>query len=116
MSTNRDLRGGSWLDDQLRARAACRAGYRPGYRNNFMGFRVACDVEPEPEREPSNVLRGGSWLGAQDLARAAARRHAPPDYRYDRVGFRVVCDSSNHLIWRHDAARQPQHPAPDPIE
>lgn len=37
----RVLRGGSWRNDQHGARCACRGRDGPGYRSNYIGFRVA---------------------------------------------------------------------------
>jgi formylglycine-generating enzyme required for sulfatase activity len=35
------LRGGSWFDPPVMLRAAHRAGFYPGYRSGWIGFRVA---------------------------------------------------------------------------
>lgn len=43
--SHRVLRGGSWDDDARFCRPACRNWHVPGYRANYIGFRVACDVE-----------------------------------------------------------------------
>jgi formylglycine-generating enzyme required for sulfatase activity len=42
----RVLRGGSWLYDQVNARAACRDDFRPGVRFGSVGFRVVLCVRP----------------------------------------------------------------------
>ena len=39
---SRVLRGESWFDDQVSARAAYRVYGTPGYRNSYVGFRVVC--------------------------------------------------------------------------
>jgi formylglycine-generating enzyme required for sulfatase activity len=38
----RGVRGGAWLYHQTGARAASRAFHAPGYRDNLIGFRLAC--------------------------------------------------------------------------
>jgi formylglycine-generating enzyme required for sulfatase activity len=41
-SVARVLRGGSWDNSPDRARAAVRYHYNPGYRYDYLGFRVLC--------------------------------------------------------------------------
>lgn len=43
---SRVLRGGSWLDSQLYARAVCRDGSHPSARDSAFGFRVLCVRPP----------------------------------------------------------------------
>jgi formylglycine-generating enzyme required for sulfatase activity len=43
----RVVRGGSWYSDRPDARCACRYHYVPGYRADYLGFRVLC-VSPIP--------------------------------------------------------------------
>ena len=38
----RVVRGGSWFNDRGDARAACRGGLDPYYRDNDVGFRLVC--------------------------------------------------------------------------
>jgi formylglycine-generating enzyme required for sulfatase activity len=40
-AADRVIRGGSWRDDPRNGWAASRIGYAPGYREDFLGFRVA---------------------------------------------------------------------------
>ncbi len=42
----RVLRGGSWADLLMYARAVYRLNVHPAFRNNFIGFRVVCSVCP----------------------------------------------------------------------
>jgi len=44
----RVLRGGSWFGDPLLCRAACRAGDVPGYRFDYIGFRVVVSASRTP--------------------------------------------------------------------
>jgi len=44
--TSRVLRGGSWLDLGRNCRSACRLNDLPGERNDLIGFRVVCAIEP----------------------------------------------------------------------
>jgi len=42
---DRVLRGGSWLDTPWYCRCAIRLGRTPGFRGDYLGFRVAADVQ-----------------------------------------------------------------------
>jgi formylglycine-generating enzyme required for sulfatase activity len=44
----RCLRGGDWLALAWQCRSAKRGSCRPDYRQITLGFRVACDLRPEP--------------------------------------------------------------------
>jgi formylglycine-generating enzyme required for sulfatase activity len=58
--STRVVRGGSWLDSARSLRSACRLGYVPGFRDDYLGFRLlssALGAEPSegamlPEAEP----------------------------------------------------------------
>jgi formylglycine-generating enzyme required for sulfatase activity len=39
--TSRVIRGGSWFNPERFLRSACRAGSAPGYRDDYLGFRIA---------------------------------------------------------------------------
>jgi formylglycine-generating enzyme required for sulfatase activity len=47
------IRGGSWNDDSRACRSACRYYNTPDYRNDFVGFRLACDLP--------RTLHGQNW-------------------------------------------------------
>ena len=61
---NRALRGGSWIFAARYCRASYRRGYEPGFRSDYVGFRVAlsarasaCAATPQdPASLPSSVL------------------------------------------------------------
>ena len=42
----RVLRGGSWSNHALNCRSAVRLRYGPGYRNDYLGFRLVCSAGP----------------------------------------------------------------------
>ncbi len=52
-SAARVIRGGSWTDDALHARAAYRDWYRPGLRSVFLGFRCASSASESGRPEGS---------------------------------------------------------------
>jgi formylglycine-generating enzyme required for sulfatase activity len=47
--TQRSFRGGSWIDSTPSVRAAQRNGTDPNTRMNWLGFRCARDVNPDPD-------------------------------------------------------------------
>ncbi len=55
LDSRRVLRGGSWANDQLDARAASRDNFSPGARGYGIGFRLA---SPAPTPGPSHPGRG----------------------------------------------------------
>jgi hypothetical protein len=48
------MRGGSWGSDPGPCRSACRVGDKPDVQDNFIGFRVVCEIE-----EPNKMTKSG---------------------------------------------------------
>jgi hypothetical protein len=48
------LRGGSWGSDPGPCRSACRVGEKPDVQDNFIGFRVVCEIE-----NPNKMTKSG---------------------------------------------------------
>jgi len=66
-SANRVLRGGSWFSYGRHSRSACRLRYVPGYRNVYIGFRLALGPGASPAREAAAAGRAaGAEPGGQD--------------------------------------------------
>ena len=47
--SNRFFRGGTWYSTGFSALASSRGGYRPGFRNNLVGFRLCRAVPFTPD-------------------------------------------------------------------
>lgn len=76
--SERVCRGGSWLSNAGRVRAAFRRAYAPGYRDGYLGFRLARGPAPSQESKPE--LRSGevSRGAGRDPAAAPTRDAAEP--------------------------------------
>ena len=84
MSSQRVLRGGSWLGLPVGAGSANRINYVSTDRDSDLGFRLV--------REPKSyrMLRGGSWGSFPDYSRSAYRVSNVSTFRGSNLGFRLV--------------------------
>lgn len=82
----KSFRGASWNDHVCYLRASFRGRYDTDLRNSFIGFRIACDVEP------TMALRGGSWATELMFTGNTVRISYWPDIRVGYAGFRVACE------------------------
>lgn len=55
--SKRVVRGGSWVNDQLKLRTAHRDGYELSYSENYDGFRVAMDISPVSSSAQPNKVK-----------------------------------------------------------
>jgi formylglycine-generating enzyme required for sulfatase activity len=91
MTTDRVLRGGSWILDVRHVRCARRYDYDQDNRNAIFGFRpVAKAIPPDSLR----VLRGGSWILYAQYVRCAYRRASEPGFRLTFSGLRPVAKAN----------------------
>jgi hypothetical protein len=56
------LRGGSWGSDPGPCRSACRVGDKPDVQDNFIGFRVVCEIE-----EPNKMTKSGDVTDLDEM-------------------------------------------------
>jgi formylglycine-generating enzyme required for sulfatase activity len=85
-SGGRVLRAGSWDSIARDCRAADRSGIDPGYRGNYIGFRVACRQSEREAREAA-VAFGGAL---HEAALAGAPVHAEPPSFVNGVGMKMI--------------------------
>ena len=57
--SSRVYRGGSWYNSASGCRSAFRCGIQPGYRGNYLGFRVATVPSASQASQGSGAERGG---------------------------------------------------------
>jgi len=84
MSSQRVLRGGSWVNYPDVTRSANRNNFVSSYRYSNIGFRLV--------REPKSyrMLRGGSWGSFPQHSRSAYRVGNVSTLRGSNLGFRLV--------------------------
>lgn len=94
-SHHRVDRGGAWLFGAGYCRSAARAGFVPGYRDFYLGFRLAKEFKMKQTKYIDMALRGGSWCSDTRYCRSAFRDWSDPGRRLNNGGFRLAKEIKN---------------------
>lgn len=95
------ISGGSWCNFASRLRAFDRDSYSSDYWGFNQGFRVACETEPEDNREM--CIRSSSWSSSRGPLRTTTRLSSGYIARHFsrfQFGFRVACEAPECQILR----------------
>ena len=102
------LPGGGWFGDvALSLQASVRAGGRPEYRYENLGFRcVRTENEMSAAGGSGRAFRGGCWgVGVARYLRSSNRSRGRPEYRDGLLGFRCVREATGGPRKRAKLAR-----------
>ena len=85
--SDRVYRGGGWDYPASGCRSAYRRRDRPGYRNSYLGFRVAAVPSASPSHQSSERSRERQPVGPQGGASARAVLERPPKHFQDELAW-----------------------------